>query len=311
MKILFLLLFLSCHAMAGVITPSILVETTAPVLDFVIRQNTIWAGTANGQLLQLSLQGKRISSISLPLLKNHWGEQAPQRVMSVDVSHDGKTIVMAAEDGCLYVVRDGKAIKTAYATPSVIKKIVLLSESRVMIALLCNEMILFDLNQNKVIQTLSAGTSPLSDMAASSDRKHAFVAGEAGIVSMIDTTNLTMVRQIKGGNVDNIYKIDVQNGFVMTAGQDRRAIIYTMAGKIAQRFDGSFLIYSVALSPSANRAVAALDELNSLSVFDVKTGQLIATAEGHQATLNRIVFIDEKRFVSCADENKILFWELP
>ena len=41
MKILFLLLFLSCHAMAGVITPSILVETTAPVLD--LGRNGEWA----------------------------------------------------------------------------------------------------------------------------------------------------------------------------------------------------------------------------------------------------------------------------
>jgi WD40 repeat protein len=307
----FILMLTSSNLLAAVITPQISLETSAPVFDFVIRQGHVWAGTANGEVLQINRDAKLISKISLPAIPNHWGEKVAPRIMSLDVSSDQKMIVFAAEDGVLYRIHEGKVVKTGFSTKAVIKKIALLSESKVLIALLSNEIIFFDLQQNKVLSTLSGGSSPLSDMAVSSDKKRAAVAGEAGIVTLIDTASEKISKQLKGGNVDNIYKIDFKNDFVITAGQDRRAIVYALDGKIVQRFDGTFLIYSVALSPSGSIAAAALDELNAISVFDVAKHQKIALAEGHQSTLNRIDFIDEKHFVSCADENKILFWELP
>jgi WD40 repeat protein len=297
--------------MAAIITPQVSVETNAPVLDFVIRQGCIWAGTANGEVLQIDRQGKLVSKTSLSPTMNHWGEKVSPRIMSLDVSFDQKMIVFAAEDGVLYRIHEGKAVKTGFSTKAVIKKIALLSETKVLIALLSNEIIFFDLQQNKILSTLSVGTSPLSDMTVSSDKKLAAVAGEAGIVTLIDTASEKISKQLKGGNVDNIYKIDLKNSLLITAGQDRRAIVYAMDGKVVRRFDGTFLIYSVALSPSGAIAAAALDELNVISIFDVIKHQKIALAEGHQSTLNRIDFIDEKHFVSCADENKILFWELP
>lgn len=201
--------------------------------------------------------------------------------------------------------------KTSFPTKSVVKKIALLSDTQVMVALLSNEVVFFDLKTNKILKTISGGTSPLSDMALSSNHQVAAIAGEAGIVSLIDTNHATIIKQLKGGNVDNIYKIDLQNGSLITAGQDRRAIIYTLDGKSYLRFDGTFLIYTAALSPSAGRAAVTLDEQNIITIFDTAKRQKIATAKGHNATLNRIIFMDENRFVSCADENKILFWELP
>jgi len=311
MKFLIALLMVSLSGIAGVITPKISVKTSAPVVDFVLHDNTIWAGTANGEVLEISLKGKILSKVTLKPLVNSWGEKVPQRVMSLDVASDGKTVIAAAEDGFLYMIREDKVSKTSFSTKSVVKKVALLSDTRVMLALLSNEVVFFDLKVNKILKTISGGTSPLSDMALSSDHKIAAIAGEAGVVSLIDTSRGTIIKQLKGGNVDNIYKIDLQNGSLITAGQDRRAIIYTLDGKSYVRFDGTFLIYSVALSPSAARVAAALDEQNIITIFDTAKRQKIATAKGHNATLNRIVFIDEKRFVSCADENKIHFWELP
>lgn len=311
MKFLIAILMVILSGFAGVITPKISVKTSAPVLDFVIRGNTVWAATAEGEVLQINAKGKIVSKIILPKIKNAWDEKTAQKVMSIDLSPDEKTVAMVGEDGLLYMSREGKATKTSYSTKTVVKKIAFISDSRIMLALLSNEVVFFDLKTNKIFKTISGGTSPLSDMALSRDHKIAAIAGEAGIVSLIDTSRGTIIKQLKGGNVDNIYKIDLQNGSLITAGQDRRAIIYALDGKSYVRFDGSFLIYTVALSPSAGRAAAALDEQNIITLFDTAKRQKIATAKGHNATLNRIVFMDEKRFVSCADENKILFWELP
>jgi len=311
MKFLIAILMVILSGFAGVITPKISVKTSAPVLDFVIRGDTVWAATAEGEALQINAKGKIVSKIVLPKIINAWDEKTAQKVMSIDLSPDGKTVAMAGEDGFLYTSRESKVTKTLYSTKTVVKKIAFISDSRIILALLSNEVVFFDLKTNKILKTISGGTSPLSDMAISRDHKIAAIAGEAGIVSLIDTSRGTIIKQLKGGNVDNIYKIDLQNGSLITAGQDRRAILYTLDGKSYLRFDGTFLIYTVALSPSASRAAAALDEQNSITIFDTLKRQKIATAKGHNATLNRIVFMDEKRFVSCADENKIYFWELP
>ncbi|MDD5717921.1 MAG: hypothetical protein PHW64_09020 [Sulfuricurvum sp.] len=311
MRLLIAVFLFTLTLSAGVLTPKTTLRTSSPILDFVVHEGEVWAGTENGEILKISPKGKLLFSLKIPPITDSWGETKGQKIMSLDLSPDTKLLAVAGEDGSLYVARGGKITKTAYSTRTVIKKIAFFSDTRVVLALLSNEVVFFDLVTNKTLKTLNGGTSPLSDLALSSDRKLAAIAGEAGNVSLIDTGAMKIVKVIRGGNVDNIYKIDFKNAHIVTAGQDRRAIVYTQNGKSYLRFDGTFLIYAAALSPSASRMAAAMDEQNLITVFDVAKREKIATAKGHETTLNRIVFIDEKRFVSCADENKILFWEIP
>lgn len=294
----------------GVITPKRIVNTSSPVMDFIVR-DAIWAGTDNGEILKIGLNGKILSTQKLDSVKNSWGEAVIPKIMSLDISPDQRTVAVASEDGKIVLIKEGKKILASFHTYSVIKKIAFVSESKLLITLLSNEIVWFDITMNKTLKNISAGTSPLSDMALSDDRKIAAVAGEAGIVTLIDTQAMKIIRNIQGGNVDNIYKLDLQSGWIVTAGQDRRAVVYTIDGKRYIRYNGSFLIYSAALSPSGARMAAGMDENNIISVFDTAKRAKIASAKGHGATLNRIVFMDENRFVSSADENKILFWELP
>ncbi|MDO9208649.1 MAG: hypothetical protein Q7T91_10415, partial [Sulfuricurvum sp.] len=161
MKFLIALLMVSLSGIAGIITPKISVKTSAPVVDFVIYNNTVWAGTANGEVLQISTKGKILSKVTLKPLVNSWGEKVAQRVMSLDVTSDGKTVIAAAEDGFLYTIYEDKVSKTSFSTKSVVKKVVLLSDTRVIVALLSNEVVFFDLKANKILKTISGGTSPL------------------------------------------------------------------------------------------------------------------------------------------------------
>ena len=308
---LFLIFIVSSTLWSTVIAPKKSIGTSTPVLDMVVREGKIWASTDGGDILQIDVRGKILNKISLKPFINSWGEKTIPKAMSLDISPDGKISVVASEEGKLYLIRGREMKISSYQTRSIIKKVAFISNTQVILALISNEIVWFDLVANKVIATLSGGTSPLSDMALSSDRKIAMIGGEAGVVTLIDTVKMKIIRQISGGNVDNIYKLDTQNGYIVTAGQDRRAIVYTVDGKHYVRYNGSFLIYSASLSPRANRMAAAMDEQNAISIFDTHSHQRIALAQGHNATLNSIVFIDEKRFVSCADENKILYWELP
>ncbi|ADR33352.1 WD-40 repeat protein [Sulfuricurvum kujiense DSM 16994] len=311
MKYLLLAILLVLSSWGAVITPKRSITVSSPVLDFVFDGKSIWAGTADGEVLHINTKGKILSKILLPPIIDSWGEKGAQKILSIDVAPDGKTLLLAGEDGCLYLFREGKLVKTSFSTKTVVKKIGFVTQTRVILALLSNEVVFFDIPTNKVLKTLSGGTSPLSDMSLSRTQKIAVIGGEAGVISLIDTDAMEIKRTIRGGNVDNIYKLDLQNSRIITAGQDRRAILYTLDGKKYTRYDGIFLIYAAALSPKAERMAASMDEENLITVYDTIKRQKIATAKGHTATLNRILFLDEKRFVSCADENKILFWELP
>ena len=310
MKTFFLLL---CTVLmwGGTIAPIKRVKTSSPVLDLVVRDGKVYAGTDKGEIVQIDSRGKIVSSVSLKPFKNAWGETTVPKVMSLDLSPDGQMVAAASEEGRIYLFRGRSAEPTSFETRTVIKKIAFVSNTKLMIALLSNEIVWFDLKSDAVLKTISAGTSPLSDMAVSTDRKTAVTAGEAGTVTVLDTEKMKIVRVVHGGNVDNVYKLDLQNDRIVTAGQDRRVIVYTLDGKSYVRYNGTFLVYSAALSPSASTMAAAMDESNTISFYNVKNRRLIAKASGHLATLNRIAFIDEKRIVSSADENQILYWELP
>ena len=105
--------------------------------------------------------------------------------------------------------------------------------------------------------------------------------------------------------------IDFKNQIILCAGQDRRGIIFDTQSKSYERFDGSFLIYAGALSPSGNLGAFAFNEQNDIVIFDLLTKAKKHTLKGQKSTLNTIVFVNEKELVSGSDDQFILIWRLP
>lgn len=296
---------------ANEIRPMKIVTTSSPILDMIGRNGLIWAASEDGKILQISAKGKILSTYAIPPFITLSGETRDQKAMTIDLSPDRTKVAVGTEDGSLYIFQGIKRSKTSFKTKGVIKKIVFITNDEVVLALLSSELVWFNLKQNRIDKMIAIGSSPLSDMAVSKNLSYLVTVGEAGIVRLINSRTKKVENIIHGGNVDNIYKVDYQHHRIITAGQDRRVIVYSDDGKKYQRFDGSFLVYSAALSPSGERFAAPMDEENRLSFFDIASKQEIALGKGHDATLNRIVFMDERHLISSADENKILFWEIP
>ena len=142
----------------------------------------------------------------------------------------------------------------------------------------------------------------------SEDKSEVVTADESGILNLIDVRSGETKRVMEGENLDNVFQTDYKNGIAVGAGQDRKVSVYTKSS--AFHVSGDFLIYSVGLSPSADLCAFAANEKNEIAVLDIKRGTVQGYLKGHDATLTRILFIDESRLVSSADEKNILFWRL-
>ncbi len=303
-----LLIFVSTLILASEIKPQKTVRIDSAATDMVLSGANLYLSTAKGDVLEIAQGNKPKKICSLPHIITPSGEKKAQKALTVDALAQLKIVATAGEDGALYICKNSQANKSAFHTDSVIKKVLFLSDTKVLIGLVSSQLVLFDIAANKAAYSLQVGSSPLSDMAASEDKKTVAIVGEAGNVYLFDAVSGKIKKVYKNVNLDNIYKVDYKKGVLLTAGQDRRATLMTDYGAVKTRFDGEFLIYAAGLSPSASRAAIAATERNDIAVYDTNTKSLLAVAKGHNATLNRIVFLNETSFASCADEEKILIW---
>lgn len=308
MRFVWLFLLFAISLSAGDIKPISQIKTDAPILDMSAVGGKLFACSAKGDVYELDKKLKKL--YSLPIIETPYGDKRAQKAFSVDVSPSFQTIAVAAEDGSLYVAKNGKLAKTSFFTYSVIKKVLLINDNLALISMVSSEVVLFDIGKNRVLYSAQVSTSPLSDVALSKDKKTAAIVGEAGVVYIFDIMSGKTKVAYKNVNLDNIYKLDYQNSLILTAGQDRKATLVTDKGVIKARFAAKFLIYAVALSPSGSKAAVAVDEQNNISIFDTLIKKEISVAKGHTATLNKIIFKSENEMVSSADENKILVWRI-
>jgi WD40 repeat protein len=300
LRVISLLFFCFLALSSAELKPTVSVKLSSPAIDMVCRGGKLYASCANGEVLVIERTGKISEKYRLPTQAG--------KAMSVD--SDSGLIAIGAEDGYIYTIQNTKIQKSTIKSNSVIKKILFAGGGRLLVGTIGAEVSSYEFPSQKKIYSIQVDTSTFSDMALSPDRKNVCTVGEAGVVHVLDASTGKKKALLKGGNVDNIYKVEWQGDRIVTAGQDRRVMVYGTNGAILARFDASFLVYSAALSPSAKICAAAVDEQNGITLYDVASQSKIHSAKGHTATLSRIVFMDENSFASAADENKILIWRI-
>ncbi len=89
------------------------------------------------------------------------------------------------------------------------------------------------------------------------------------------------------------------------------ALFMSFGSGAYERYDGSFLLYAGALSPSLKFGAYAFNEQNDIVLFDLSTKSKVYTLKGQKSTLNTIVFASERELVSASDDQFIMIWRLP
>ncbi|MBV5278419.1 MAG: hypothetical protein J0647_05215 [Campylobacteraceae bacterium] len=313
--IIFLTFLLSINA--ADIAPRKIIEASGNVQNIALYGDKIIAGTASGALEVYKLEdGSLVSKIEFEKIKDFTGDLITPKVFSVDMLENSNTYlaVLQTTSGAreLYIIENGKKIELIGVSKNMmINKAKFVDKSRILIALMSNELILFDIASKKELYRVQASPSHFSDFAMNENKTMVASSCESGEITLSEISTGKTLKVLSKGNVDNVYKVDFRKGKILCAGQDRRGIVYDAESSTFDRYDGSFLIYAGALSPSAKLGAFAFNEKNDIVIFDLIQKAMQHTLVGQRSTLNTIIFANEKELVSGSDDKFIIIWRLP
>ena len=317
MKKIFLTLIFTLMALQSspTLSPTLSIEVNGTAKDMVLRGEELIVGTDNGMLQVYEYKSKKFTkAVSLPKVKDFMGDMIPPRVFSVDKIDNSYLLLSDSGKGGyanLWIYQDNNLTQLISAKdkkPAI--KARFIDKEHILLGFLSNEASLFSIKNKKESYLIQLNESKFSDFALNDDKSRAVFSCESGILNIIDTKTGKMTKELKGVNVDNVYKVDFKKNIISGAGQDRRASIYDVTTGKGDHIEGSFLIYATGLSPSTKKVAFAMDEKNNITIYNRQTKSKIAELKGQKSTLNNIIFKDENVLFSSSDDSTIFMWKL-
>jgi len=311
--LLFTLFFIQLNAKT--LQPTFVYTGSGPVTDLVYQNNKLYSSTADGNVDIYDTKEKNLTkTISIPKIKDFLGDEVESKIYSVDVIDNKIMITSQGKMGYrrVHIYADNNLTEIISVAQSyTISKAKFIDSNHLLIALLSNELILFDIKAKKALYREQISASKFSNFALNEKKDEVIIADESGELKLVSVKDGKIIKIIKGQNVDNLFQVDYKNNLIITAGQDRRSAIYSKDGKIAYYKTGTFLIYGAGLSPSGKIGAFASDENNNITLFDTSTKADLYKLGSHKATISSILFIDEKKLFTASDDKDINYWELP
>ncbi len=315
MKIFILLISLTIFIFAKDISPAVSIKVDGGVKDMILSGDNLIVGTDSGKLEVYNLKEKKITKkIQLPDIKDFMGDTIHTRVASLDYL-DGRYAFLS-DSGIggytnVWLNENNQTKKIiTHKDKKMIVKLKFIDKDHLLFGFLGNEVSLYDIPNKKYIYTKQLSESKFSDFALNKDRTKAAFANESGINYIIDTKTGKVLKTLKGQNLDNVFAIDFKKDFVVCAGKDRRGAYYNLLTDSNGYFKGNFFIYATALSPSDKKVAFAMDEDNSISIYDLFSKENLARLKGLESKVNKIIFKDENTIIAAGDDNTILIWKL-
>jgi len=315
-KVIIALLLTVVYVSASVLSPVQEIVVDGTTKDMVLKGKELLIGTDSGVLQVYDYEAKIFThTITLPLVKDFVGDTIPPRVFSIDKIEERYLLLSDSGKGGygnLWMHENNVTTQLLSHTDKIAAiKARFVNKEQILLGLLSNEAVLFDVEKKKEIFRVQLSESKFSDFALNEERTQAVYACESGVLNVIDTKTGKVLNVLKSVNVDNVYKVDYKQGIVSGAGQDRRGALYDVAMGTGTYIEGSFLIYATGLSPSAKKVAFAMDEKNNISIYNRSSKSKIVELRGQKSTLNTIIFKDENVLFSSSDDNMVMMWELP
>ncbi len=298
-----------------VVSPMQQIDVNGTVKDMTLHGSTLLIATDNGLMKVYNYETRKfVKNITLPKVKDFAGDMVPARIFSVDQIENRYLLLSDSGKGG-YVnlwIRDTNKTKQILEASDKIAAIKarFITKEQILLGLLSNEAVLYDVVNKKELFRVQLSESKFSDFSLNEDKTKAVFSCESGVLNVINTKTGKILKELKGLNVDNVYKVDFKQGIVAAAGQDRRGALYDVSTGKGTYIEGHFLIYATALSPSAQKVAFCMDEKNNITIYDRKTKSKLAELKGQKSTLNTIIFKDENRLFSASDDDTVMMWKL-
>ncbi len=193
---------------------------------------------------------------------------------------------------------------------SVIIDIAAVGNGRLVLALLSNEFMLYDIKTRKTVYRKQASPYAFSAMSLSGDKKYIFSSDESGVLHKISVESGKVIKSYIGQNVDNVLCVDAAGGLVAGGGKDRRIAFYNETTGNGTHIILNYFITALAVSPDGKKMVWFNDNNNTLEIFSVLTKSKIQELSGHDSSVNKIKFVSGKKLISCGNDGKLIIWEL-
>jgi WD40 repeat protein len=294
--------------------PSKEYTSSGSIVDMTVHEGKLYTATDASCVDVFDLETTRlVSQIKVEKIKDFMGDLIHSKVYSIDAMKGRLVLLSQDSEGFRRVhihVAGKNELLISKKEKLYVAKIGFLDENTILLALLGNQLISYDIKDKKYNWMVSVSQSKFSDFMMNEQKDEVVVADESGDLKILSTKDGALIKTLSGQNLDNVFQVDYKNGIIATAGQDRRVVIYDTMFSSAYYKEAPFLIYSVGLSPSGKRVGFASDENNNVSVFDTVSKKTIGVYGGNKMTLSKILFLNETEFLVSSDDRTINFYHI-
>lgn len=292
--------------------PTYSLKASGTVQEMVYKNSLLYVGTGNGTVEVFDTKTKQlVKTISIPNIVDFMGDEIASKIYSIDLIEDKILLVSQGMKGYRNLwVYENESLKKLISIDKkfFIQKASFVSSSKIVFALLSNQIGLYDIDKNEVTVLTQISQSSFSHFKINENKTKIATTDESGIVRILNTQDLMVVNTLKSKNLDRVYQVDFKKGKILTAGQDRKAVFYDSFSSYSLDFD--FLLYSSALSDDAKLGAIAYNEQNEILIFDTNSKKYLHKLTGQDATLTQILFVSKQGVFASSDSQTINYWSL-
>ena len=284
------------------------------VTDMVVSKGVLYASTDASCIDVFDIKSaKVVKRIKIEQIKDYTGDLIDTKIFALDIL-GGKILILSQGlkgYNRVYLYENNKlSLLIADSNELAISKAKFLDKDRILLALISDEIILYDTKNKKPIYKATSSASTFSDFDFSDDKTKVVVADESGDLQLLLTKDGSHIKSFTHQNLDNVFQVDYTKGIIVTAGKDRRVVVYNTRDNKSYYKTSNFFIYSVGLSPSANIVAYSSNVNNDVTLFNRKTKSTLGVFGGNRSTLSKILFLNEKEFLVSGASRTINLYKL-
>jgi WD40 repeat protein len=313
-KLLILLLSVGLLFAIESVKPNFILKTSGGVTDIIRKNNLIYFATEASSVDVFDLiSHKKIQSIKVSQIEDFMGDMIDSKIFSIDIIDDEVLILSQDESGFrrIHLYKNNKLNQIISKEDKLyIAKAKFVTKNQLLLGLLSNVIILYDINTKKRIWEEQISLSKFSNFVLNEDKTKVAIVDESGDLTMIRLKDGKKLKTFSGQNVDNVFQVDWKKNIIATAGQDRRCVVYNLSNNKSYYKQVNFLIYSVGVSPSGRLVGFASDEQNNVTIFDANTKTELYRLIDNKINISNIFFLDDKNVIVTTDGKEVNLYKL-